>query len=370
MSNKFMIASALLAAALWGNASAASYPGNTNFRNREVTYLAKTRTDWITNVTTIAAGAARNPGVSTPINWIKAQTITNGIDYIPAVLTPAGGWPNTLVCHMVRVNLANRNIRFTGTERCEGWGEDMPDDPKHQCKQADGTFLKKRTVREKTGDFLARLRGPKSLGGRELNAVLAWNNAAWTPWKPPYTNEWGSPNGPLYSDGIQISEIATGYGTHGNPKAPSNGIQNGVFVVNKDGKADIVPQLTPALAKKTWFSAPVFVWRLVSAGKAPQHIDKSFRPRTAIGLSKDKKKFYILVCDGDNEKDWSKGCDFPTLSTLLVAMGCHDAFNLDGGGSSNICVWDYENNRPAVLNRPGGNYNQRDNGSNAAIYFK
>ena len=112
------------------------------------------------------------------------------------------------------------------------------------------------------------------------------------------------------------------------------------------------------------------MWRLVSKGKAPQHIDKSVRPRTAIGLSKDKKMFYVLVCDGDNEKSWSKGCDFASLSTLLVAMGCQEAFNLDGGGSSNVCAWDYENDRPAVLNRPGGNYSQRDNGSNAAIYFQ
>lgn len=369
MKNALAIASAFLAAALWTDTCPAAYPGNPNFRNKEVTYVAKTRTDWATNIITMV-GSSRNPGVSTPVDWKKAQSITNGIDYIPAVLTPEGGWPNKLVCHMVRVNLATRNLRFTGTERCEGWGEDMPDDPKHQCRQSDGTFLKKRTVREKTGDYLARLRGPKSLGGRELNAVLAWNNAAWAPWKPPFTNEWGSPNGPLYSDGVQVSDIATGYGTHGNPKALNNGLQNGVFVVYKDGKADIIPQLTPVLAKKTWFSVPVFVWRLVTKGKAPEHIDKSLRPRTAIGLSKDKKMFYVLVCDGDNEKSWSKGCDFASLSTILVAMGCQDAFNLDGGGSSNICVWDYENDRPAILNRPGGNYNQRDNGSNAAIYFK
>ena len=108
MRNKFLLASAVLAAVFCTDAFAANYPGNTNFRNKEVTYVAKTRTDWVTNVTTMV-GAARNPGVSTPINWSKAQSITNGIDYIPAVLTPEGGWPTKMVCHMVRVNLANRN---------------------------------------------------------------------------------------------------------------------------------------------------------------------------------------------------------------------------------------------------------------------
>ena len=354
---------AILAAVVWADVCLA-YPGNNNFRNVPVTFAAKTRTDWVTNVTTMV-GKARNPGVSTAIDWKRAQSITNGIDYIPAVLTTEGGWPRTLVCHFVRINLTTRKLRFTGTDRCEDWGQDMPDDPKHQAKLPDGTFYKKRTVREKTGDFLARLRGPKDKGGKERNAVLAWNNAAWSPWKPPCSNEWGAPNGPLYSDGIQISELATGYGTHGGPKKP-----NGIFVVYKDGKADIVPNLTAALAKKTWFSVPAFVAHLVSSGKAPAHADKSVRPRTAIGLSRDKKTFYLLVCDGDNEKSWTKGCDFPSLSTLLVAMGCNEAFNLDGGGSSILCAWDYENNRPLVLSRPGGNYNQRDNGSSAAIYFE
>lgn len=364
---RIAIASALFAAALWPEVCQA-YPGNANFRNKPVTFLAKTRTDWVTNATTMV-GSARNPGKSTPLNWAKAQSITNGIDYLPAVLTPEGGWPRKMVCHFIRVDLTTRNLRFTGSDRCENWGDPMPDDPKHQCKKPDGSFYTKRTVREKTGDFLARLRGPKSEGGKGLNAVLAWNNAAWSPWKPPYTNEWGCPNGPLYSDGIQVSDVDTGYGTHGGPKFP-----NGIFVVYKDGKADIVPQITKAMVSKVWFSVPAFVAHLVSAGKAPPHGDKSVRPRTAIGLSKDKKTFYLLVCDGDNDKSWTKGCDFPSLSTLLVAMGCHEAFNLDGGGSSNLCVWDYANNCPAVLGRPGGNWHstnsQRDNGSNAAIYFK
>lgn len=362
MSKVFRLA-AVIAAVVLADVCLA-YPGNKNFRNVPVTFAAKTRTDWVTNVTTMV-GKARNPGVSTAINWKLAHSITNGIDYIPAILTTDGGWPRTLVCHFVRINLATRKLRFTGTDRCEDWGQDMPDDPKHQARLPDGTFYKKRTVREKTGDFLARLRGPKDKGGKARNAVLAWNNAAWVPWKSPCSNEWGSPNGPLYSDGIQISELATGYGTHGGPKFP-----NGVFVVYKDGKADIVPNLTPALAKKTWFSVPAFVAHLVSSGKAPAHIDKTIRPRTAIGLSRDKKTLYLLVCDGDNEKAWTKGCDFPSLSTLLVAMGCNEAFNLDGGGSSILCAWDYENDRPMVLSRPGGNFNQRDNGSNAAIYFE
>ena len=361
MKNKITVASIILMVFLCADTClAADYPGNANFRNVGVTFAAQNRTDWVTNVTTMV-GSARNPGTSTPIDWSCAQSITNGIDYIPAVLTTAGGWPRTMVCHFVRIDLATPNLRITGTDRCENWGEPMPED------YAAG--YEKRTVREKTSDFLARNRGSKSIGGKARDAVIAWNNAAWSPWVSPYANLWGSPNSPLYSDGIQISEAATGYGTHASASVPS-----GMIVVFKDGTADLIPQMTTAIAKRTWFCVPAFVARLVSDGQAPTHGDTSIDPRTAIGISQDKRYIYLLACDGRRD-GWSSGCDFPSLSTLLVAMGCWNAINLDGGGSSTLCYWDAANNKPSILNRPSSSASWsistlRDNGSNAAVYFK
>ncbi len=350
------LATALVALSL----QAAPYPGNKNYRNVAVTFAAEHRKDWVTNVTTMV-GSARNPGKATPVNWSHAQSIAPGIDYIPAVLTTNGGWPRKMVCHFVRIDLRTPNLRFTGTDRCAGWGDPMPE------KYAKGR--PKRTVREKTSDFLARNRGAKSKGGKARNAVLAWNNAAWAPWVKPYANLWGDPNGPLYSDGVQISTVADGYGTHGSPQHP-----NGIFTVFKDGTADIVPNLTADLAAKAWFTVPAFVAHLVSSGAAPPHGDTSVHPRSALGMSKDKKTVYLLFCDGRRE-GWSLGCDFPSLSTLLVAMGCWEAINLDGGGSSTLCTWDRARNRPMVLNRPCSSAAWtlaalRDNGSNAAIYFE
>ena len=351
------------AAGLATASSGAPYPGNVKFRNLPVTFAAKDRTLWATNVTTMT-GTARNPGVSTPINWASCPeriSIATGVDYIPAVLTTNGGWPRKMVCHLVRIDLKTPGLRFTGTDRCAGWGEPMPE------KYAKGR--PKRTVREKTSDFLARNRGEKARGGKARNAVLAWNNAAWAPWVEPYANLWGDPNGPLYSDGVQVSTLADGYGTHGSPQYP-----NGIFTVFKDGTADIVPNLTPDLAKRAWFTAPAFVAHLVSSGTAPPHGDMSVHPRSALGISKDRKYLYLVFCDG-RRKGWSLGCDFPSLSTILVAMGCWEAINLDGGGSSTLCAWDRAKNRPVVLNRPCSSgawtlATLRDNGSNAAIYFQ
>ena len=355
----FSVTSLLLAALLLK----ADYPGNANFRNVAVSFAAQNRASWATNVTTMV-GSARNPGVSTPIDWDSCPqrvAIAPGVDYIPGILTAAGGWPRTMVCHFVRIDLKTPNLRFTGTDRCADWGDPMPED------YASG--YEKRTVREKTTDFLARNRGAKSLGGKARDTVLAWNNAAWSPWVSPYANLWGSPNGPLYSDGIQVSELATGYGTHASASVPS-----GMIAVFKDGTADLIPQMTKAIAKKTWFCVPAFVARLVSSGQVPTHGDTSVDPRTAIGISQDKRYIYLIACDGRRD-GWSSGCDFPSLSTLLVAMGCWDAINLDGGGSSTLCAWNDAAGKPSVLNRPSSSSSWnlsalRDNGSNAAIYFK
>ena len=353
VSKAIVAAAVALAAAGWVDTCQA-YAGNNNFRNITTSFAAKTRTNWVTN--------AVDASMSAPLDWSKGETISPGITYVPAVLTTAGGWPRKMVCHFVRVDLTTPGLRFTGSDRCTNWGDDMPED---EALKSDGSRYKKRTVREKTGDFIARNRGSKSLGGKARDARLAFNAAAWGPWVSPYTNQWGDINGPFYGDGIQVSGAKTGYGTHS-----SSSDQKGIFVIYKTGKADIIGQLTSSNVKKVWFSVPAFVYRLVSDGSALSSSDTSVRPRTAIGLSEDKNTFYLLVCDGDNESAWSKGADFTSLGKMLAGMGCYNAFNLDGGGSSNMCAWDDENNRPNILSRPGGNYSQRDNGANAAIYYK
>ena len=350
----FALAAALIAAGLLSTCEAA-YPGNPNFRNLAVTYAAQTRTSWETNAVTAS--------LSKTVDWTKGETISPGVTYVPAVLTTDGGWPRTMVCHCVRVDLTTPGSRVTGTDRRpEGWGDPMPEP---EALKDDGTYYKKRTVREKTGDFIARNRGSKDLGGKARDTGIAFNAAAWGPWVSPNTNLWGDINGPFYADGIKVSASGSGYGTH----STSNN-QNGIFVVYKTGKADIIGNLTSSNAKKVWFSVPAFHYRLVRDGQPVASSDTSVRPRTAIGISQDKNTFYALVCDGDNEKNWTKGCDFTSLGKILAGMGCHDAINLDGGGSSNMCAWDSTNNRPKILGRPSGNYSQRDNGANAAIYYK
>ncbi len=330
-----------------------AYPGNPNFRNVSVIKTASTRTDWVTNILDNA--------LSYSFDWSKGQQLSPGVTFVPSILTTEAGWPRKMVCYFVRIDLTTPGLRFTGADRCpEGWGDPMPE-PEAKCKSYASGYYPKRTVREKTSDFLARNRGAKSKGGKARNAVLAWNGAAWLPWTNPTTNLWACPYSPLYSDGIQISNNRTGGVEVPNLKDPA---PQAMFVQLKNGLSGIIGEMTEDFAKMTWFCVPAFVTHLV-AGNWANLDNGDVAQRTAIGVSQDGKTFYLFVCDGRDDS-WTKGCDFTSLSKLLYGMGAWQAFNLDGGGSATLCRWAADLGKIEVLNRQDG---LRDNGSNIAIYY-
>lgn len=78
-------------------------------------------------------------------------------------------------------------------------------------------------------------------------------------------------------------------------------------------------------------------------------ISLSFRqrkhPRTAVGL-KDDALIWIVV-DG-RQPGYSEGMSLDELADFLLKLGCKDALNLDGGGSSTLLL------RGKVVNRPSG----------------
>lgn len=56
-------------------------------------------------------------------------------------------------------------------------------------------------------------------------------------------------------------------------------------------------------------------------------------PRTAFGLDKTGSTLWLVVVDGRQE-GFSEGMTFDELARLMEDLGCYDAANLDGGGSS------------------------------------
>lgn len=60
-------------------------------------------------------------------------------------------------------------------------------------------------------------------------------------------------------------------------------------------------------------------------------------PRTAIGYDENKDNVF-LVCIEATDDQGHKGVSLEKLSILMKLIGCYDAMNLDGGGSSNMIV--------------------------------
>jgi exopolysaccharide biosynthesis protein len=76
------------------------------------------------------------------------------------------------------------------------------------------------------------------------------------------------------------------------------------------------------------------------AGKAVNNLE----PRTAIGYTKDNK-LIILVCEG--RSDTAAGLSLIQLAKILKDIGCVEALNLDGGGSTCMLVNGKETNTPS-----------------------
>lgn len=59
-------------------------------------------------------------------------------------------------------------------------------------------------------------------------------------------------------------------------------------------------------------------------------------PRTAVGLSRDRRTLYLAVVDGRQAE--SRGMTLYELGRLMAELGAYSALNLDGGGSSEMVV--------------------------------
>ena len=74
-------------------------------------------------------------------------------------------------------------------------------------------------------------------------------------------------------------------------------------------------------------------------------------PRTAVGLSDGGKTLVLVVADG-RDAARAAGLSLDELTILMRDLGCSDALNLDGGGSSEMVLRAPESGQLRVLNRP------------------
>lgn len=92
------------------------------------------------------------------------------------------------------------------------------------------------------------------------------------------------------------------------------------------------PWMSEVVSGKPWLVRDGVV---LTGWMAPGHIGTR-HPRTAAGLSRDRKTLVLIVADG--RKRDAVGLDGDELAALMLELGAWDAFNLDGGGSSELFV--------------------------------
>ena len=159
--------------------------------------------------------------------------------------------------------------------------------------------------------------------------LLAFNSA---PWKwiddyNPYADLWGL----NISDGVVVTE--------GDKPAP-------MFVVWKNGQTDIIDSLPLSRRGDVMLGHSGFDI-VLKGGKILYPPDGGIHPLTAVGLSGDRRWFYVVVVEG-RHKGVSMGADYNDLARIMLSLGAADALNFDGGGSSALSYWESAENRQVV----------------------
>ena len=121
-----------------------------------------------------------------------------------------------------------------------------------------------------------------------------------------------------------VSWAATGGRTISQPKPHYAGVWIGL-----DGRAGVGYADTNATAREAaaGFDQILRSGAIVCSTNAPLH------PRTSAGLDRLGRFLWLAVADG-RQPGYSQGMTTHELAELMKSLGCWDAVNLDGGGST------------------------------------
>ncbi|MCL2329900.1 MAG: phosphodiester glycosidase family protein [Phycisphaerae bacterium] len=160
----------------------------------------------------------------------------------------------------------------------------------------------------------------------------------------PYVPDlWAVVLGPAVTDGKVWSAL---------PESSKN--SRDCFIVHRDS----APPYQQRFAIESIKKLPSDAWQVVGGGplvvKEGQlvPIQKLARhPRTALGLDKEGQKLTILVVDG-RRPGVSVGMTFAEIGQEMLRLGCWQALNIDGGGSSIMAMRDPQTKAYKILNTP------------------
>lgn len=120
------------------------------------------------------------------------------------------------------------------------------------------------------------------------------------------------------------------------------------LVVQKSGKVVIRSLSSPGTNDQEVISGNLM---LVQNGEIVPHENTARHPRTAVGLDAAGQKLTLLIVDG-RKPGIAAGMSYDELAQELRRLGCWQALNLDGGGSSILAVRDPATRTFNILNQP------------------
>ena len=110
---------------------------------------------------------------------------------------------------------------------------------------------------------------------------------------------------------------------------------------------------------------PLLTNGVVAQVPVPNDVD----PRTAIGVSQDRRYLFLMTLDG-RQPGWSDGADWYNTALWLQRFGAYDAINVDGGGSTTSSMADCQG-KAVRMNRSSFAYaygRERVIGHNFGVY--
>ncbi|OJU64145.1 MAG: hypothetical protein BGO01_18620 [Armatimonadetes bacterium 55-13] len=175
-----------------------------------------------------------------------------------------------------------------------------------------------------------------------VHAVLTMDDASWAP-NGTYTGTFQS----IFKDAAKL------------PIQPGNAI-----LTASGTKTPLLENLVPGQKVSISFSTTGFDWSkidqtvgggpfLVKDGQLSVDADKEGfndaftnkrHPRTAIGKTVDGDIWLVVV---DGRQKISDGATLPEMGKVMLKLGCTDAINLDGGGSSALNILGLTLSRPS-----------------------
>jgi exopolysaccharide biosynthesis protein len=144
---------------------------------------------------------------------------------------------------------------------------------------------------------------------------------------------WGAVNGPAVTDGKVWSTSTNAWPC---------------LVVHKNHKMGIEKLARPT--RDDW-EVVAGNTMLVENGVPVPHRSRARHPRTVVGLDAKGARLIIMVVDG-RKPGVAVGMNYEELAAEMIRLGCSQALNLDGGGSSVMALRDPATGGFRILNQP------------------